>query len=328
MFVPHKYLDLVELSAATGKQDLEQAEAELRQSAHNSMYFFFNTPQHHDFGHIASFVNKSLHMRIVTSSERNLIRLRIWLGYRLYKTFGSSGICRFGPRTVVKYTPTTRVAEAANMEFIASHTQIPLPRVHDVFIIGSRTYIVMDYIDAPELTFTWHKLTNMQKKQFFVQLKDYINQMRALEPSNPGHIQAADGTGVFDSRLCLDNCPMGPFISSREFHTHLGHDCIRTLKTHQQYWPLLDKMAEKQYRTVFSHSDISPRNVLARDGKILGIIDWECAGWYPEYWEYTRWLVSNYRSSLMWAEERDKIMDVYADELEIEDYLGSVYTRL
>ncbi len=27
---------------------------------------------------------------------------------------------------------------------------------------------------------------------------------------------------------------------------------------------------------------------MARDCKITGIIDWEDAGWYPEYWEYVK----------------------------------------
>ena len=31
--------------------------------------------------------------------------------------------------------PTIRFSEAANMEFVASHTRIPVPRVHDVFVI-------------------------------------------------------------------------------------------------------------------------------------------------------------------------------------------------
>jgi hypothetical protein len=25
-----------------------------------------------------------------------------------------------------------------------------------------------------------------------------------------------------------------------------------------------------------------------RNGKIVGIVDWQFAEWYPEYWEYTK----------------------------------------
>ncbi|KAK8108123.1 uncharacterized protein PG998_010136 [Apiospora kogelbergensis] len=29
-----------------------------------------------------------------------------------------------------------------------------------------------------------------------------------------------------------------------------------------------------------------PSIIFVRDDKAIGIIDWETAGWYPEYWEY------------------------------------------
>lgn len=36
---------------------------------------------------------------------------------------------------------------------------------------------------------------------------------------------------------------------------------------------------------VFTHGDLSSLNILARVDDIVGIIDWETAGWYPSYWE-------------------------------------------
>jgi aminoglycoside phosphotransferase (APT) family kinase protein len=39
--------------------------------------------------------------------------------------------------------------------------------------------------------------------------------------------------------------------------------------------------------SVFTHGDIAPRNIMVDESAhITGIIDWELAGWYPEYWEY------------------------------------------
>lgn len=92
------------------------------------------------------FLSTTLPMRVVTSSERHLTRLRIWLGRRVFENLGSAGVCLFGLRTVVKFNPATRFAEAASMEFVSHHTYIPVPRVHDVFVIDGRTYIVMDYM--------------------------------------------------------------------------------------------------------------------------------------------------------------------------------------
>ena len=46
-------------------------------------------------------------------------------------------------------------------------------------------------------------------------------------------------------------------------------------------------MLPRSARSVFTHADIAPHNILVDDkGQITGILDWELAGWYPEYWEY------------------------------------------
>lgn len=41
----------------------------------------------------------------------------------------------------------------------------------------------------------------------------------------------------------------------------------------------------------FTHNDLCPPNILISKGpnpKVVGIIDWEQAGWYPSYWEYSK----------------------------------------
>ena len=40
------------------------------------------------------------------------------------------------------------------------------------------------------------------------------------------------------------------------------------------------------HRVVLTHGDLSPRNIMLQDNKITGLLDWEVAGWFPEYWEY------------------------------------------
>ncbi|KAH9949239.1 kinase-like domain-containing protein [Amylocystis lapponica] len=275
---------------------------------------------------VPSRVQTPRYTHITTHAERILIRLRIWITTRAYGRLEGNSMVRYGPHTVVKFKHNTRIAEAKNMEHIAQNTTIPVPRVHHVFIIEQRTYIVMDYIDAPELTHIWLKLSMEERRGIFAQLKNYISQMRRLRPPHPGRIEAADGTGVTDHRLCLGNI-LGPFNSVAEFHTHLGHDSVLLIEHHRERWGDFAEMARRQYRTTFTHSDIAPRNILVKDGKIVSLIDWEMAGWYPEYWEYTRWVVSNFRSDTMWHVARDEIMDTYPLELTVEDCLDSVYIR-
>lgn len=236
------------------------------------------------------------------------------------------GVCRFGPRSVLKFTAVTRVAEAANIEYIGCNTTIPVARVQDVFIIEQRTYIVMDYINGVELTYAEDNLSPVQLQGICSQLKDYITQMRALKPPNPGRLEAADGSGLFDIRLASH--PFPPFASIQEFHARLGHEFVLHSSDHRDMASDFQMVAQRHYRTTFSHSDIAPRNIIIKDGRIAAIVDWESAGWYPEYWEYTRWAVSNYRSSQIWLDLRDMILDPYPLELKVDGYLGTVFTRL
>lgn len=41
--------------------------------------------------------------------------------------------------------------------------------------------------------------------------------------------------------------------------------------------------------SVFTHADIAPRNIMVDEQNVItGILDWEFAGWYPDYWEHAQ----------------------------------------
>jgi thiamine kinase-like enzyme len=82
-----------------------------------------------------------------------------------------------------------------------------------------------------------------------------------------------------------------------QMHPDLDPDIQDLIIQHQRSWPLK-----------FTHGDLSSLNILARGDKIIGIIDWETAGWYPSYWEYTTACYVN-RQNYFWREEIDKFLD-------------------
>jgi hypothetical protein len=46
-----------------------------------------------------------------------------------------------------------------------------------------------------------------------------------------------------------------------------------------------------RHRFVFMHNDVALRNIMVADddsGHITALIDWECAAWLPDYWEYCK----------------------------------------
>jgi hypothetical protein len=73
----------------------------------------------------------------------------------------------------------------------------------------------------------------------------------------------------------------------------------------------------RQYRTFFSHADLCTGNIIVRDGKIAAMVDWQFAGWYPEYWEYTK---AHFGLLNMpdWYAEFQRAVARYDDELAAE----------
>ncbi|KAK3939916.1 kinase-like domain-containing protein [Diplogelasinospora grovesii] len=65
---------------------------------------------------------------------------------------------------------------------------------------------------------------------------------------------------------------------------HLGHryECRRSRCTGTRSRPSFGA----EYPIVFTHGDVTARNIIVRNGRIVALLDWEFAGWYLEYWDY------------------------------------------
>ncbi|KAF2814337.1 kinase-like protein [Mytilinidion resinicola] len=133
--------------------------------------------------------------------------------------FLTNGLC-------VKYSPFQHLSDAATMQYIASHTSIPVPKVHCAFERKGTTYIVMSRIAGSPIGHEWEQ--------------------RPKE---------------------------GGISASPEQIPEVNE--------------LIKKQESSQSSTRFTHGDLNSMNVLVKGDDVVGIIDWDTAGWYPEYWEYT-----------------------------------------
>ncbi|KAM4065193.1 phosphotransferase enzyme family protein [Hirsutella rhossiliensis] len=97
---------------------------------------------------------------------------------------------------------------------------------------------------------------------------------------------------------------------------HANHENVN-----EQDWEDIKGMAAKQDGPwpppVFTHGDLNPFNILVRGDQVVGIIDWEFAGWYPYYWEYTSaWYGNRIRQS--WQQTIDRFLEPCPEELKME----------
>ena len=226
----------------------------------------------------------------------------------------------------IKGGKRVRLTEALTMDFISRNTTIHIPKLLDIFSIKGDVYIVQQYINAPVLEDVWRRLSIVEKRSSVLQLKNCLDQLRALKPPDSDRVQAIDGSGFIDERLGTGE--LGPFDDHDAFHRFLGYHALRDCPDR---FPLakeaISKVANRKYRTVFSHGDLGPHNILWKDGQIV-LIDWERSGWFPEYWDYTRAYAARGYTIPEWWEMFKDVVDRYDDELDVDIQMLNYVERL
>lgn len=109
---------------------------------------------------------------------------------------------------------------------------------------------------------------------------------------------------------------MGPFSTDPDFYQFLYGRVW--LSERSRLEKLSKAVHTRSYPIRFSHNDFAPFNVLIdQNYRLSGIVDWECAGWFPEYWEYTR---SHFHRELYtdWQALMDAVFGRWKEELEVE----------
>jgi aminoglycoside phosphotransferase len=198
---------------------------------------------------------------------------------------GTSVKLIFGDK-VVKYGGSVRAAEAYNMEYVKKRTRINIPAVLLAFYHAGRTYIVMDYVRGHTLQDKWTSASKNQQLAWASQLAEIISQLRALPsmdctrpgPLNPSMEERCEGRW-------FTNFGAGPFHSHHDLAKWLNKKLSiarRGCEDETSTYPVF----ESTCRLVFTHQDLAARNLIVDDNGRLWAIDWELAGWYPEYIEY------------------------------------------
>ncbi|KAL0950466.1 hypothetical protein HGRIS_010413 [Hohenbuehelia grisea] len=257
--------------------------------------------------------------------------LRVWLfrliNFRELRSLSQikfSSTIRISSQYMMKGGPFVRHVEAQTMAFVLAHTSIPVPRPHKTLVDTEGTvYIIMDYIDAPELSLSWKGLTKDQQTSLMRQLGGYLDELRGITPPAQTRLGALDSGPLQDPRMG----PFGPFDTCLEFANNYGYTILTKVED-PSVQNCLTRFKEREHEIVFSHGDLAPRNILVEDGKIAAILDWECAGWCPEYWEVVRGIRSNLGMPSFGDAFQDLFCGRYDDEIALEYELSRHIFRL
>jgi aminoglycoside phosphotransferase len=194
---------------------------------------------------------------------------------------------------ILKWSDGTRLEEVLTME-VARRAGLPVPRV---ICYGEHSdsphapvSILMTRIPGDEFGRVYEALSETERNSIQLQLKRYLEAMRKWKtPWGEDRVCSLLGTAVRSVRI--PNHLAGPFESEQEFNEYLLKPAWPgSFPSKKEYSNALDRaktMGVMSHHIVFTHGDLTYHNILVHNGRITGFLDWESAGWHPEYWDFT-----------------------------------------
>ncbi|MCJ1402549.1 hypothetical protein MMC11_005769 [Xylographa trunciseda] len=175
------------------------------------------------------------------------------------------------------------------MRLVKQYTSVPIPLVIFSDYEAGKGTIGMSFIPDYPLKFLWDRLDERDKERLCREIWSMITQWRQI-PRPPKLFDLyqclADGSPATKDPLLKDlDDPPKPLCTEEALRDRIHQRYLRYAA--QRYADTLPSMLPRSNVSVFHHGDIAPRNIMVDEsGHITGIIDWELAGWYPDYWEY------------------------------------------
>ena len=224
------------------------------------------------------------HKVLWTKENEGLVQLLCRGGYERW-------VWSIGSRIVTKDAAyDTRVgAEEAAINFVRTHTTIPVSAWIRSWREGSRAITLMDRIPGKDYDFVSYetdednkrKLTKEECKAIDQEVAGYVRQLRALTSTR---------AGTADGRL-LRNLPC--WIGVLEAHWVLLPTHAEAIEdwynkslsgVSQEDLPVLDRLKETFPNSepfTFTHGDLDYSNIMIHDKRVSGFIDWEYSGFAP-----------------------------------------------
>ncbi|KAI0074919.1 kinase-like protein [Panus rudis PR-1116 ss-1] len=183
-----------------------------------------------------------------------------------------------------------RDSEILAMQLVREQTNIPVPAVRRVF--GNEGYrtIVMDYISGKTLDDCWPDLGLWQRVRIIWTIRRYIRQLRHVLPKKAASRPLFPGPVASEPQIChgtmFTDYGAGPFASYEELKAWFVHklDVNRRIRKH----PPESRRVEfdSSMPLVLTHLDLHTTNIIIGDDGRVWLIDWEYAGFYPQWFEY------------------------------------------
>lgn len=160
------------------------------------------------------------------------------------------------------------------LETVKSKTSVPVPQVYDYYSSVEFEHLILQRQPGITLEQAWRTLSLDEKTRIADQVVCLLGEIRNLHSPNitaalylrkPLRADVKTGADFISERfgVFMDNDHVARYVEAR-----VG--CLNSL-------PI-----------VLTHGDLDRSNILVEEDRkvVSGIIDWECGGYFPAYWEW------------------------------------------
>lgn len=216
---------------------------------------------------------------------------------------------------ILKAGSNVKPSEAEAMRFVSRMTNIPVPQVHESYVLTGKGYILMDRVPGTPLSKIWKHLSPVQRGPLVNQLRDIVKELGSLRGDFFGALWNEPSLDVFFIHLPFKNLELsyGPFKTRQQYNQGLV-DALHNARPEGQLdeWDqgLIEQLRQLTDDTkVFSHGDLHLSNIMVDEQthRIAGIIDWEGAGFSIRGREYFE--AKSRARDPAWSAALDEIFD-------------------
>lgn len=203
---------------------------------------------------------------------------------KLFYGASTRGVWSIGSDVILKDRPDEgpkAKIEVKTLNYLATYTDIPVPKVlRDWVDRDARYFVLAERVDGQTLEEAWPSLSEPQKIAIADQVVQVRKQLRSVTSTS---IQCVDESPCYPGLLFFDLEPRGPFHSDQELWDALS---LHLHNLPQQVLENLKKRLPKYEPYVLTHCDLNLGNIMVQDGKVVSILDWEYAAYFPIWYEY------------------------------------------
>ena len=197
-----------------------------------------------------------------------------------------------------------------NTRFLQAHTTIPVPSTVLEWDEPDDTCLrVVKRIEGITLDEAWPSLSETEKHDIAKQTCSYLEQLRSLQSNQ---IESLDHRPLYDAFLFGGDrrTPHGPLKSDDELWDEMVGN-IKQLPDGVQ--KVLRNSMPPSTPYTFTHGDLSQVNIIVKDAKLAGIIDWEHSGYMPRWWEFAKTIGNESKEDAEWKALLREYMEYHGD---------------